>query len=229
MDLRKAEAQSCNVYFFQLAERLGQEALISEAKSFGMSQTPFIELPVLRNSPNVPDPEWKKRRVGENWALEDTFNVAIGQGGLRQSPLQMACFAAALARNEKIFQPTLIKSKRDKHKSNPIGISDHYYDAIIDGMHQATINGTAKRCRIDGVDVAGKTGTAQWRNHNMKLSLAWFIGFAPVKKPEVAIAVLIEGIVPQDHIQGGLTATPVAREILQAYFDKKNAKLAKTN
>jgi len=229
MDLRKAEAQSCNVYFFQLAERLGQEALISEAKSFGMSQTPFIELPGLRNSPNVPDPEWKKRRVGENWALEDTFNVAIGQGGLRQSPLQMACFAAALARNEKIFQPTLIKSKRGKHKPNPIGINDHYYDAIIDGMHQATINGTAKRCRIDGIDVAGKTGTAQWRNHNMKLSLAWFIGFAPVKNPEVAIAVLIEGIVPQDHIQGGLTATPVAREILQAYFDKQNTKLAKNN
>lgn len=229
MDLRKAEAQSCNVYFFQLAERLGQDTLIAEAKSFGMNQTPIIELPGLRNSPNVPDPEWKKRRVGENWALEDTFNVAIGQGGLRQSPLQMACFAAALAKNEKIFHPTLIKSKQKKRKPNPIGISDHFYDAIIDGMHQATINGTAKRCKIDSVDVAGKTGTAQWRNHNMKLSLAWFIGFAPVKNPEVAIAVLIEGIVPQDHIQGGLTATPVAKEILQAYFDKQNAKFAKNN
>jgi penicillin-binding protein 2 len=194
-----------------------------------MNRTPIIELPGLRNSPNVPDPEWKKRRVGENWALEDTFNVAIGQGGLRQSPLQMACFAAALAKNEKIFHPTLIKSKQKKRKPNPIGISDHFYDAIIDGMHQATINGTAKRCKIDSVDVAGKTGTAQWRNHNMKLSLAWFIGFAPVKNPEVAIAVLIEGIVPQDHIQGGLTATPVAKEILQAYFDKQNAKFAKNN
>ena len=141
----------------------------------------------------------------------------------------MACFAAALAKNEKKIHPTLIKSKQKKRKPNPIGISDHFYDAIIDGMHQATINGTAKRCKIDGVDVAGKTGTAQWRNHNMKLSLAWFIGFAPVNNPEVAIAVLIEGIVPQDHIQGGLTATPVAKEILQAYFDKQNAKFAKNN
>jgi penicillin-binding protein 2 len=63
----------------------------------------------------------------------------------------------------------------------------------------------------------------------MKLSLAWFIGFAPIKDPEVAIAVLIEGIVPQDHIQGGLTAAPVAKEILQAYFDKKNSKFARNN
>ena len=62
MDLRKAEAQSCNVYFFQLAERLGQEALISELNHLVWSQTPFIELPGLRNSPNVPDPEWKKRK-----------------------------------------------------------------------------------------------------------------------------------------------------------------------
>ena len=89
-------------------------------------------------------------------------------------------------------------------------------------MHLATIRGTAKRCKVEGVEIAGKTGTAQWRNHNMKLSLAWFIGFAPVEKPEVAIAVLIEGVIPQDNIQGGLTATPVARDILQAYFDKKS-------
>jgi len=225
MDLRNAESQSCNVYFFQLAERLGERALIAEAKSFGMDHTPDIELPRLRNSPNVPDPNWKQQQVGENWALEDTFNVAIGQGGLRQSPLQMACFAAALSRNEKRFHPTLLKSHKTLQKSAPIGISDYEYKAIIDGMVLATTKGTAKRCRIEGIDVAGKTGTAQWRNHNMKLSLAWFIGFAPVEKPEVAIAVLIEGVIPQDHIQGGLTAAPVAKDILQAYFNKQKVNL----
>ena len=222
MDLRNAEAQSCNVYFYQLAELLGEEPLIREAKSFGMDQTPNIELPKLRNSPNVPDPEWKKKRVRENWALEDTFNVAIGQGGLRQSPLQMACFAAALAKRQKIVQPTLIYSNKVSSPSPSIGLNDNEYKAIIEGMHQATVRGTAKRCKIDGVKIAGKTGTAQWRNHNMKLSLAWFIGFAPLEKPEVAIAVLIEGVIPQDNIQGGLTATPVARDILKAYFDKKS-------
>ena len=224
MNLRSAEAQSCNVYFFQLAERLGEKLLISEARSFGMNQSPNIKLPRLRNSPNVPDPEWKRKRVGEKWALEDTFNVAIGQGGLRQSPLQMACFAAALANQNKNFQPKLVKSPREKSDdppAEPIGLSPKNMLAIIGGMHDATVKGTAKRCRIEGIDIAGKTGTAQWRNHNMQLNLAWFIGFAPVQNPEVAIAVLIEGIIPQDHIQGGLTATPVARDILQAYFTKK--------
>ena len=222
MDLRNAEAQSCNVYFYQLAELLGEEPLINEAKSFGMDQTPDIELPKLRNSPNVPDPEWKKKRVRENWALEDTFNVAIGQGGLRQSPLQMACFAAALAKRQKRVQPTLIYSNKISSPSPSIGLNDNEYAAIIEGMHQATVRGTAKRCKIEGIEIAGKTGTAQWRNHNMKLSLAWFIGFAPLEQPEVAIAVLIEGVIPQDNIQGGLTATPVARDILKAYFDKKS-------
>ena len=225
MNLRSAEAQSCNIYFFQIAERLGEKLLISEAKSFGMNQSPDIQLPRLRNSPNVPDPDWKKKSVGEKWALEDTFNVAIGQGGLRQSPLQMACFAAALANQNRIFKPKLIKSDSGlphEVSTEPIGLSNEDMNAIIGGMHDATIKGTAKRCKIEGIDVAGKTGTAQWRNHNMQLNLAWFIGFAPVQNPEVAIAVLIEGILPQDHIQGGLTATPVAKEILQAYFNKKN-------
>lgn len=231
MNLRNAEAQSCNVYFFQLAERLGQKLLIQEANSFGMDKSPIIPLPRLRNSPNVPDPEWKKKKVGEVWALEDTFNVAIGQGGLRQSPLQMACFAAALANQDRIFRPKLVKSQFPQSESDasyPIGLSKVNMTAIIDGMHDATIKGTAKRCKIEGVEIAGKTGTAQWRNHNMQLNLAWFIGFAPVRNPEVAIAVLIEGIIPQDHIQGGLTATPVARDILQAYFTKKQ-NLARIN
>jgi penicillin-binding protein 2 len=187
-----------------------------------MNITPSIELPRLRNSPNVPDPDWKKKNVGEKWALEDTFNMAIGQGGLRQSPLQMACFAAALANRQKTFKPSLISNNFITRSIEPIGLTDNDYSAMIDGMLEATVKGTAKRCKIDGIAIAGKTGTAQWRNHNMKLSLAWFIGFAPVKNPQVAIAVLVEGVIPQDHIQGGLTATPVARDILQAYFNKQN-------
>ena len=96
-------------------------------------------------------------------------------------------------------------------------------------MHLATIRGTARRCQIEGISIAGKTGTGQWRNRNMELNLAWFIGFAPVEKPRVAIAVLVEGVIPQDQIQGGLTATPVARDILAAYFSKYNKKLASSN
>jgi penicillin-binding protein 2 len=162
--------------------------------------------------------------------LEDTFNISIGQGGLRQSPLQMACFAAKIGKKVSHFEPSIIKQNSIKPKVlPPLEVNATSYGAIIEGMHLATIRGTARRCQIEGISIAGKTGTGQWRNRNMELNLAWFIGFAPVEKPKVAIAVLVEGVIPQDQIQGGLTATPVAREILAAYFSKYNKKLASSN
>ncbi|MBU62365.1 MAG: hypothetical protein CMI26_07670 [Opitutae bacterium] len=224
MNLMNAISQSCNVFFYQAGQDLKHELLIAEAKRFGMHEQPSIELPSIPDSPIVPDPEWKMKRIGVKWTLEDTFNVSIGQGGLRQSPLSMACFAASLARRETRTRPTLLhqeSSSRIEHGGMPIGLQSQYYDALVEGMRKSASIGTARRIKVLGIDIAGKTGTGQWRNNNMKLNVAWFIGFAPVEKPEVAVAVLVEGIVPQDNIQGGLTATPVAQKMLQAYFDKK--------
>ena len=176
----------------------------------------------------MPDPDWKKKAIGVGWTLEDTFNISIGQGGLRQSPLQMACMVAKLASNDLSFQPSILyRDGKQTRSKKPLGISEEDRQTILEGMQLATTDGTAHRCKIEGIDIAGKTGTGQWRNHNMKLNLAWFVGFAPVEKPEVAIAVLIEGIIPQDKIHGGLTATPVARDILKAYFEKPGNRLAR--
>ena len=100
--------------------------------------------------------------------------------------------------------------------------------SILNGMILATTEGTARRCQIDGISIAGKTGTGQWRNHNMKLNLAWFIGFAPANAPRVAVSVLIEGVIPQDQVQGGLTATPIARDLLTSYFAKYPDSLSST-
>ena len=224
MDLVNAISQSCNVFFYRSAQALEHKLLIAEAIRFGMNQQPFIELPSVPDSPIVPDPEWKMNRIGVKWTLEDTFNVAIGQGGLRQSPLAMACFAASIARRETLTRPSLLyknPSQPINHGGNDIGLSDEQYEALVDGMQKAASVGTARRVKVTNQTIAGKTGTGQWRNNNMKLNVAWFIGFAPVEKPEIAVAVLVEGIVPQDNIQGGLTATPVAQKMLQAYFDKK--------
>ena len=224
--LKDAISQSCNVYFYRLAEKIGFQDLIDTAKLMGLDDSPNIELPSLRDKPIVPDPDWKSKRIGVRWTLEDTFNIAIGQGGLRQSPLQMACMVARIATNRKDFQPTLIHSKNSSlPPSSSLGVEKKLLDEIIMGMQQATEKGTARRCQIKGISIAGKTGTGQWRNHNMNLNLAWFVGFAPVNEPEVAVAILVEGVIPQDQVQGGLTATPVAKDLLQAYFDKKNANL----
>ena len=220
LDLHQSIAQSCNVYFFRCAEKMGHEQLISEARRVGMDQKPSLTLPSLRDSPIVPDPIWKKNNLGVKWTMEDTFNISIGQGGLRQSPLQMACFISKLATNLKSFDPilTLNNKKSPKYSDRLIDESDR--QAILEGMVLATQEGTARRCQIDGISIAGKTGTGQWRNHNMKLNLAWFVGFAPAHSPKVAVSVLIEGVIPQDQVQGGLTATPIARDLLAAYFAK---------
>ena len=228
LNLRQAIAQSCNVYFFRCAEKMGHSALIDEARRVGMSEKPLLDLPSLRDSPIVPDPEWKKKTVGVKWTMEDTFNISIGQGGLRQSPLQMACFIAKLAVNKNEFTPSIVKTinpRSSPRKFLPL-VNPMNRKAIVEGMIQATTDGTARRCRIEGVDIAGKTGTGQWRNHNMKLNLAWFVGFAPADDPRVAISVLVEGVIPQDQVQGGLTAAPIARDILAAYFSKYDQTLS---
>ena len=225
MDLRDAISQSCNVYFFRAAERITHQKLIAEALWLKFDKKTPLSLPSLRDSPLVPDPEWKKKSMGVNWTLEDTFNISIGQGGLRQSPLQMACFASRLGLNSRDFTPTLLPDKQTPSSQKVhLGMSESDYHSIVEGMVRATTHGTARRCQIEGIPIAGKTGTGQWRNHNMKLNLAWFIGFAPADNPQVAIAILVEGVIPQDQVQGGLTAAPIARDILSAYFAKYNHK-----
>ena len=132
----------------------------------------------------------------------------------------MACFMAKLATNLNSLTPIITFEDEKVDRANDILINEEERLAILEGMVLATSEGTARRCQIEGIPVAGKTGTGQWRNHNMKLNLAWFVGFAPAYAPRVAVSVLIEGVIPQDQVQGGLTATPIAKDLLAAYFTK---------
>ena len=229
LNLHNAISQSCNVYFFRSAEKIVIMCLLMKQKKVGMDKKPDLCLPTLRDIPILPDPKWKKEHIGINWTMEDTFNISIGQGGLRQSPLQMASFVAKLATNQKDFEPKLILDQKQNRFSDELLISSDQRQEIIDGMILATREGTARRCQIQGIEIAGKTGTGQWRNHNMKLNLAWFVGFAPAESPKVAIAVLVEGVIPQDQVQGGLTATPIAKDILSAYFSKYSEDFSATS
>ncbi len=231
MNLRKAEAGSCNCYFFRIGELTGHKALIAESKRFGMHQAPEIELPGVPDKPLVPDPEWKRRKLNESWELEDTLNISIGQGGFKLSPLQVACFMASIARGETRTKPTLLRVEggAPDHGGEPIGLSPEHYEEMIQGMAEAASpQGTAYTCKVPGIQVAAKTGTGQWRANNMKLSIAWCAGFAPLRNPEVAIAVMIEGVVPQDNIGGGKSAAPIAGKVLSKYFEKKNARHTST-
>ena len=157
--------KGCNVYFFRCAEKLGHEKLITEARRLEMNQKPSMGLPSLRDNPIVPDPLWKKKHLGVKWTMEDTFNISIGQGGLGQSPLQMACFVAKLASNLQSFTPSITLNQKNQINLPKKLIGEKDRLAIVEGMKLATTEGTARRCQIEGIPIAGKTGTGQWRNH----------------------------------------------------------------
>ena len=220
LDLPHAIEKSCNVLFYEQGLRAGVSRLYEEAVRFGFHKPTELELPFETRGMLVPNPLWKKRRENAPWLAGDTANMSIGQGYLLVTPLQMACFTASLARGETRTRPTLIYDPTNKnvHGGEPIGLRNDALSAIIEGMEMAAETGTAREIRIPEIRIAAKTGTAQTTSNGKKLSLAWLIAFAPVEKPQVAIAVLIESLTPYDHYTGARTATPMAKMVLSQYF-----------
>lgn len=214
---------SCNVFFYEHGLETGIDAIADEARRFGFDKTTGIELPFESNRMVVPDDAWKRNFNGLGWYPGDTANVSIGQGFLLASPLQVAQFTASLARNETTTHPTIVRRTpglTPVQESNPIGLRPELMAGIIDGMTEAVISGSARFARLPDVQVAGKTGTAQVRVPEGTLHMAWFTGFAPVKNPQIAVVVMVEGTEVDDRYAGGTTAAPVAREVFRTYFDK---------
>lgn len=227
IDLLSAIEHSCNVFFYQFGQDIGVDRISQEAIRFGFNEQTGIELPFESKQMLVPTREWKKENQGLAWFPGDTANFSIGQGFLRVTPLQMACFTAAFARRETRFKPTIIydpyrqvsPSKRD------IGLSDHDYNLVLHGMEMAGSVGTARliKGRDSTLRVAGKTGTAQVRMKGGMGHLAWTIAFAPIEDPEIAIAVVIIGESVGDELGGGSTAAPIARPVMERFFEKRRA------
>lgn len=226
--LREAIAQSCDIFFYHYGMQITSEVIAAEARRFHLDKPTGIELPGETHQMIIPDPAWKKAKRGEGWVPGDTANMAIGQGFVWLTPLQMACFTASVARNETFTQPTLEHhiERRTQH-TEPIGLSPSQYSALIDGMEGCVTHGTAKilsqpKPMLPGIRIAGKTGTAQLPE---KLNMAWFICFAPREKPEIAIAVAVQSDTPGENFAGGRYAAPIAVDILKKYFEKKRAAL----
>ena len=228
IDFLTAIENSVNTFFFSFGVATGVDAIASEAKRFGLDQKTGIELPYETRHMLVGTPEWKKNesRLKEPWYIGDTVNMAIGQGFIQVTPLQMACFMCSLARGETRTKPTLIHQQNaPTQKTEPIGVSDAYYKALVEGMRRVVSGekGSARFSRIEGMQYAGKTGTAQFRTAKGTIELAWFVGFAPVENPEVAFAVIVESDTPDDSFAGGRYAAPIAKYMLEKWHDKKLA------
>ncbi|MEO8285951.1 MAG: penicillin-binding protein 2 [Chloroflexota bacterium] len=216
---------------------LGIERLKKYADAFGLGKRTGIELPG-EVAGIAPDQAWKLERTPDNpWSLGDTLFTAIGQGDNLVTPLQLVNVTAAVANGGTLYQPQLVLTVADTagnvvrdYQPKTLGqvpVSPQNLAVVREGMRQVIadkVKGTAaSRFTLKSIEVAGKTGTAEYgepigkkNGKDVRRSHAWFTAFAPYDKPEVAVVVLLEG--GQESLEGSTYAVPVADEILKAYF-----------
>jgi penicillin-binding protein 2 len=228
VDLRNALAQSCNVYFYQAGLKIGGNAIAKYARAFGFGQQTGIELPGEKFG-LIPRPKVRKGR--EAWQAGEVVNMSIGQGQLLVTPLQVARFMAAVANGGVLWKPRLVqrieRSGQGVVWSDPGKVTGHVelspiiWAFLRQGLTAVVNEGTGAGARIPGLEIAGKTGTAQ-TIHNSRADRgqdhAWFAAFAPASDPEVVVIVLAER-----GGKGGQVAAPIARKILNAIFFEKVA------
>ena len=210
LDMRHAIRESCNPYFCNLAADIGTNAVISAARAFGLGEKTGIDLGVDMAG-TVPDGEWKMRMYGERWYPGDLPQMAIGQGMLLASPLQMARVAGAIGTGYLVV-PRL-KLDIPAHRE-PLAFTKKQLDVVREGMRMVVDGGTGRRGgeRV-AVAVSGKTGTAEIGRGENRRKNAWFIAFAPSEAPTAAVALIVE-----NGESGGGTAAPRVRNILAAMF-----------
>jgi penicillin-binding protein 2 len=217
-----------------VGQRLGINAIAEYARKFGMGAPLGIGLDHEVGG-LIPDPVWKKERLGSAWFAGETLSVVIGQGYVTATPLQMAVVAATVANGGTVYRPHLVKRVLGDDGA-PIkefapevlkktGVDPRSLQIVREGMRDVVNSrtGTGKKAQLPSILVAGKTGTSQviagakgkgkglprqYRDH------AWFIAFAPADAPEVAVVCLLE----HAGEGGGAAAAPVAKEVLSSYF-----------
>ena len=234
-DIYDAHKNSCDVYFYDIAKRIGVDRIAAMARKLGLGEKTGVDLPSEKGGV-IPTRAWKKALIGTPWQQGETLIAGIGQGFILTTPLQLAVMTARLANGGEAVTPRLVRPERidgkdDTPKFKKLAISRASLDVIRDGMNQVTNEhgGTAYRARISekGMEMSGKTGTAQVRriskaeretrvlkNHERpwrERDHALFVGYAPSDDPRYAVAVVVE------HGGGGSkVAAPIARDLLLA-------------
>jgi penicillin-binding protein 2 len=222
VDMHKALAESCNVYFYTLGKKLGIEPITEYGSVFGLGRPTGIDLPG-EESGILPSSEWKMKVQRERWYPGDTISVAIGQGLLAVTPVQMATVISAIATGGEMPVPHMLT--RDSFESRKLPISSSTMEVVRDSLRLAVTAGTGRAATGGKFTVSGKTGTAQVYKHSAGIDSdklpkeerdhAWFVGYAPADEPQIAFAVILE-----HGGHGGRTAAPVVRKVLEAYFEE---------
>jgi penicillin-binding protein 2 len=224
VDLQQALAQSCNVYFYHLGKELGIDRIARYASAFGLGRRSGLSL-TGEATGLVPSEAWSLEARGHQWFPGETISVAIGQGLLITTPIQIARATAAIANGGRLVVPYLVEGEGEPGPAERVPVAPENLALVRKGMGGVLApGGTAYwRAHIEGIDYGGKTGTAQvaggletddsdrpWelRNH------AWFTSFAPLEEPELVVVVFNE-----HGGSGSAGASPLAKQIYEAYFD----------
>jgi len=234
VDISKAIYQSCDVFFYTLAEKLGIERIAKYATALGLGQKTGIDLP-QEVSGVMPSEEWKIRNFKQKWYAGETISVGIGQGAVAATPIQMARAIGAIAsggllKRPHVINPTDLPPNVMPAASSPgdsrIPIDPQNWEIITDAM-AAVVNpgGTAGLSHLQGIDFAGKTGSAQTISNALKAKLGasgkkfkdngWFVGVEPRRNPEIVVCALLE---EGEH---GYLAARTAAQVIKAYVEKE--------
>jgi len=246
LDVVGGIAHSCDIFFYQVGggleetgfEGLGVDRIAHYTRLFGFGEPTGVEL-LAEISGIVPTSAWKRRTYGESWSTGDTYNVSIGQGYVSVTPLQMLNAVNVVANGGTLYRPRIAHHVTDAQGNviqsfepeiiRTLPISQENWSLIQQGMEGAVAYGTAPRARIEGLRVAGKTGTAQYCDDialeegtcgvgYAQPEHAWFAAFAPVEEPEISVIVFL-----YNGGEGSTTAVPVAHDILEYYFSRDEA------
>ena len=236
VNLHRALKESCDTYFYEVGRRMGIDVLAKYGQAFGLGSPSGLGLANERSG-LVASSAWKKKRFNTSWMPGETLSVVIGQGYNTATPLQMAQVLSVVANGGTVYQPRLVKrvvgaGGQVVHEFEPevirrLEVKPEHLAAIREAL-SAVVNepgGTGSRARMENILVGGKTGTSQvvglkkyegYKEKDLPYKYkdhAWFVAFAPVEAPRIAVAVILE------HAgHGGSTAAPVAKKVLQAFF-----------
>jgi penicillin-binding protein 2 len=236
VDIDHAIPWSCDTYFYTLAQRLGIETIAKYANEFGIGEKTGIDLPE-EASGIMPSEEWKLRNYHEKWYAGETISVGIGQGAIAVTPIQLARALSGIASGGVMRRPHLVfpdeipDDQKDAYEQmfpgsgeKTVPLDPANWETITDGMAAATLpGGTAEASHLEGIDFAGKTGTAQTVSHDAatKLGLhgsltnAWFVGMTPRRNPDIVVVALWEGGT------WGADAAHLVASVVNAYVTKQ--------
>ncbi len=228
LDFVDALTQSCDTWFYQVGIKTGADPIIGWAQKMGFGQKTGIPLAAEAEG-RVPTQDYMQRVYGRKFSDGDMANFSIGQGDLLVTPLQMAEAMAAVGNGGTLYRARLVQQVETYNSQlltaynvevkQFLGIDPHILDAVRQGMINVVESpaGTAGKAAIDEVQIAGKTGTAQWGSKARERDAAWFVGFCPADHPKYAFAALYEGEIGEST-HGGTYAAPMIADIMKQLF-----------